>query len=71
MREGGVVRLSGPVELVRLVELDEGIRQLPLRANDREAVALELGRGRSVLAERLALQYELTKLCGQHVDVHG
>jgi hypothetical protein len=70
-REEGRVRLSGLVELVRLVELDEGVRQLPLRTNDLEAVALEFVRGRSALAERLALQHELTKLCGQHVDVHG
>jgi hypothetical protein len=59
--------LGGPGD----VRLDQRARQLPLHANDREPVALELVRGRSALAERLALQYELTKLCVQPVDVHA
>src|SRR6266540_138374 len=53
------------------VRVDQRVRQLPLHANDRDAVPLELVRGRSVLAERLALQYELTKLSVQLVDVHA
>ena len=62
--------LRGPVELVR-VKLDECVRQLPLHTNDLEAVGFDLVRGRSALAKSLALQDELSKPCGQRVDVHG
>src|ERR671918_2156211 len=65
-------RLGGPVaELGRPVKLDRRIRQLPLSANDLEPVSLEVVRGGSALAERLALQYEPTKPLGQLVDGHA
>src|SRR6266511_1464549 len=53
------------------VRVNQRVRQLPLRANYRDAVPLELVRGRSVLAKRLALQHELTKLSVQLVDIHA
>ena len=62
--------LRGPVELVR-VKLGQCVRQLPLHTNDLEAVGFDLVRGRSAIAESLALQDEVTKQSGQRIDVHG
>jgi hypothetical protein len=62
--------LRGPAELVG-VKLGQGVRQLPLHTNDLEAVGFDLVRGRSALAESFARQDEVTKHCGQPIDVHG
>jgi hypothetical protein len=62
--------LRGPVELVG-VKLGQGVRQLPLHTNDLEAIGFDLVRGRSAIAESLSLQDEVTKQCGQRIDVHG
>jgi hypothetical protein len=68
--EGGV-ELGRSVELVRpRVELDEGVRQPALTANDLEPVPLELVRSGSTLAKRLALQDEPLKPLLQLVDAH-
>ncbi len=66
------MELGRSVELVRPgVELDEGVRQPPLTANDLESVPLEVFRSGSTLAERLALHDEPLKPLLELVDAHG
>jgi hypothetical protein len=67
-----VVVLGRSVELVRPgVELDEGVRQPPLTANDLEAIALQVFRSGSTLAKRLALHDEPLKPALHLVDAHA
>jgi hypothetical protein len=67
-----VVVLGRSVELVRAgVELDEGVRQPALTANDLEAVPLQVFRSGSTLAERLALHDEPLKPPLHLVDAHA
>jgi hypothetical protein len=67
-----VLELGRSVELVRPgVELDEGVRQPALTANDLEPVALQAIRSGSTLAKRLALHDEPVKPLLQLVDAHG
>src|SRR5439155_14631868 len=51
---------------------DRRVRQPPLHANEVDAVPLEIVRGRSAVAERLALQNEpakpLVQLCDGHAN---
>lgn len=65
------MELGRSVELVRPgVELDEGIRQPALTANDLESVPLEIFRSGSTLAKRLTLHDEPLKPLLQLVDAH-
>jgi hypothetical protein len=65
------VELGRSVELVRpWMELDEGVRQPALTANDLESVALEHVRSGSTLAKRLTLHDEPLKPLLQLVDAH-
>ena len=67
-----MVVLGRSVELVRPgVELDEGVRQPALTANDLEAVPLQVFRSGSTLAERLALHDEPLKPPLHLVDAHA
>ena len=67
-----MVVLGRSVELVRPgVELDEGVRQPALTANELEAVALQVFRSGSTVAERLALHDEPLKPPLHLVDAHA
>ena len=55
---------------VRPVEMNERVRQPPLRTNELFAIALEIVRGRSALEERLSLQDEPSKPLVQLVRAH-